>query len=539
MKFKRIISIILVLCFMFAFTSCSKNDGMNYLFRYAIPSDPKNLDPQLATDESSLVVIENLYEGLMKKAEDGKIVNGVAESYSISDDGLTLTFNLKNNYYWVGLNDVKYKLTANDFVFSFRRLVNPKTYSPYAEKYFSIKNARQINSGEMPVENLGVRAEDDYTLIIELDYPNPEFLNLLAETSSMPCNEEYFYSTKGKYGLEAESVIANGPFYLYKWINDPYGKDNYLILRRSEEYNKISKVCPSGLNFFVVKDEAKRIEGFKDGDYDFIVDNGSNKSLYEEDNKSEKYTIKSGGIIFNLNNQIMKNDGVRQALAISLNRNISDSEFKRGIEPAYGIVPSAVTILNKSFRELSSEPANSMYNKSLAQYLWTSSLSQSEKNLLNSATIIVPKSFEDYKYIDLYLKQWEETLEFYCSVEVLSDEDYLKRIESGNYYMAFCDLGSKTNSPEEFLSFFRTGYSNNIYKFSDSEYDKILGSINTTHKLSECVEIYSQAERYLIENYIYMPLFYNSEYLIFNKSIDGVLYDPFTKQLEFSNSKKF
>ena len=310
MKFKRIISIILVLCFMFAFTSCSKNDGMNYLFRYAIPSDPKNLDPSL----QRWIIFSCNWKFVWRvneKAEDGKIVNGVAESYSISDDGLTLTFNLK--IITIGLdNDVKYNW--QQMILSFRLGVLSTKNIFICRKVFSIKNARQINSGEMPVENLGVRAEDDYTLIIELDYPNPEFLNLLAETSSMPCNEEYFYSTKGKYGLEAESVIANGPFYLYKWINDPYGKDNYLILRRSEEYNKISKVCPSGLNFFVVKDEAKRIEGFKDGDYDFIVDNGSNKSLYEEDNKSEKYTIKSGGIIFNLNNQIMKNDGVSKLL---------------------------------------------------------------------------------------------------------------------------------------------------------------------------------------------------------------------------------
>ncbi len=539
MKLKRIIAVFMVLCVIFALTSCSKSDGSNVLFKYALPSDPKNLDPQLATDSSSLMVIENLYEGLIRKAKDGKLENGVAESYSISENGLKIKFNLKKNYYWKGTNDTRFNLTAKDFVFAFRRLVDPNTYSPYAKKYYAIKNAEKINKGELSVDNLCVVAEDDYTLTIELEHPDSEFFSLLAESSSMPCNEQFFYQTKGKYGLETDSIIANGPFFMIKWVYDPYGKDNYLILRKSPDYNTISKVYPSGLNFFVVKDENDRLEGFKKGKYDFIIDDGANKSLFNNDNTVEKYTYKSGGLIFNLKNPIMKNQGVRKALSLAINRKTSKSEFKNGVEAAYGLIPHSVTILNKSFRELSSEPAASLYNVSLAQYMWTSSLTKAEKNLLNSSTIIVPKSCTNTEYLDIYIKQWEDTLDFFCSVEVLDDDEYNNRIKSGNYYMAYCELSAKTNSPEDFLSTFRTGDQNNIYSFSDNNYDSILSSKNTKNNLSECVDIYSKAERYLIENYYYVPLFYNSHYLIYDKKIKGPLYDPFTQQLDFSKLKKF
>ncbi len=539
MKLRRSIAIFMVLCVIFALTSCSKSNGMNVLFKYALSSDPKNLDPQLATDSSSLMVIENLYEGLIKKAKDGKLENGVAESYSVSDNGLKIKFNLRKDYYWKGTNDTRFNLTANDFVFAFRRLVDPKTYSPYAKKYYAIKNAEKINKDELAVDNLGVVAEDDYTLTIELEHPDAEFFSLLAESSSMPCNEEFFYKTEGKYGLETDSIIADGPFFLFKWVYDPYGKDNYLILRKSPDYNSISSVYPSGLNFFVVKDENDRLEGFKKGKYDFFVDDGANKSLYNNDNIVEKYTYKSCGLIFNLNNSIMKNQGVRKALSLAINRKTTKSEFKNGVEVASGLIPHSVTILNKSFRELSSEPADSLYNESLAQYMWTSSLTKSEKNLLNSSTIIVPKSCKYTEYLDVYIKQWEHSLDFFCSVEVLDDDEYNNRIKSGNYYMAYCEISAKNNSPEDFLSTFRTGDENNVYLFSDNNYDSILKSKNTKNNLSECIDIYSKAERYLIENYFYVPMFYNNQYLIYNKKIKGPLYDPFTQQLDFSKLKKF
>ena len=539
MKLKRIIAIFMTLCILFALTSCSKSDGTNVLFKYALESNPKNLDPQLATDSSSLMVIENLYEGLIRKAENGKLENGVADSYTVSEDGLIIKFNLKKNYYWNGINDTRFKLTAKDFVFAFRRLVDPKTYSPHAKKYYAIKNAERINKGEMPVDNLSVIAQDDYTLLIELEHPDAEIFSLLAESSSMPCNEKFFYETKGKYGLETDSIVANGPFFLFKWIYDPYGKDNYLILRKSADYSFISNVYPSGLNFFIVNDKNDIIKRFKKDKYDFIVDDGTNKSLYNDENTIEKYSYKSGGLIFNLNNSILKNQGVRKALALSINRKVLQPEMQYGIDTASGIVPHGVTILNKSYRELSSEPAASMYNESLAQYMWTSSLSKTERNLLNSATIIVPKSCTNIEYLDLYIKQWEDTLDFFCSVEVLNDDEYISRIKSGKYYMAYCELSADTNSPENFLSQFRTGDEKNIYSFSDTNYDIILNSKNTKNKLSECIDIYSKAEHYLIENYFYIPMFYNSKYLIYNKKIKGPLYDPFTQQLDFSKLKKF
>ncbi len=539
MKIKKIISFALILSFMFALSSCSKGDGKNFLFRYAIQSDPQNLDPQLATDEASLTVIKNLYEGLMKKDKNGNPVNAIAESYTVSDDGLTYNFKLKNGYYWVGKDDFKRQMTAQDFVFAFRRLVDPKTYSPYTHKYSCLKNAAQIQAGKLSKDSLGVSAVSDYELTITLDYPNPEFLELLAAPSSLPCNEEFFYSTKGKYGLEPECVIANGAFYLHEWIHEEYGKDNYLILRKNNEYSKINEVYPSGLNFFVVKDEKDIIDSFSKDKYEAVVSDGSDKSLFSDDNSITSYCNSSSGLIFNINNEILKNPSVRQALVASIDRNIQEDKLHKSITPAYGIIPSGVYALNKSYRELATEPATGQYNESLAQYLWLSSLTDAEKNQLNSATIIVPESYKYFDDLEFVINQWNEKLQFYCSIELLPDKDYKARLSSGQYYIALCELNGSYNSPESFLSYFKTGNKNNIFGFSSKEYDELLNNVNKTPKLSDAINYYHLAEKYLMDNYFYTPVFYQKQYLVMGKNVEGVVFDSFTRQLDFTKALKF
>lgn len=538
MKANKIIAIVLVMCFAFISASCSKKDGTGVIFRYALSQDPQNLDPQLSTDMSSLTIIENLYEGLMKKGPKGTIENGVAESYTVSEDGLKYTFKLRQNAFWAGNKNFKQQVTAKDFVFAFRRLIDPKTYSPYSDKYFCIKNSQQINQGKLPVDQLGVSSNSDFELVIELQYSNPEFLTLLAESSSAPCNEDYFYSTKGKYGLESTFVIANGAFYLNQWLFDPYGKDNYLILKKNKFYNEYSPVCPSGLNYFIVRDKDSILSNFKKDQYECIVDDGTNKALFDKKYKASEYENMSSGIVFNLSNPLLQNNAVRQALALSIDRNISESELTKGIRTAGGIVPNGVTLLNKSFRELASEPTVGKYNKSLAQFLWTSSLTQTQKNLLNSYKIIVPKSYKNSEYLDYITTQWQDVLELSCSIEVLPDEDFKKRIATGDYNMALCEIKGDHNSPDAFLSAFKTNNKNNTFKFSNSQYDAILNKINTTSKLSDCITFYSEAEKYLIDNYYYIPAFYQKEYLISDKKVSGIIYDPFTKQIDFRNSKK-
>ena len=177
--------------------SCSGKKS-NQLVKYNLSSEPVNLDPPLADDPSSALVVTNLFEGLLRMAADGKLTEGVATDYEVSDDGLTYVFHLRTDAKWYAVADKREApVTAHDFVFGFQRLFNPETGSVSAKKLYCIKNAEAVHTGSLPVSELGVTAEDDYTLLIQLDYANSMFLTLLTTPAAMPCNEAFSWRRRG------------------------------------------------------------------------------------------------------------------------------------------------------------------------------------------------------------------------------------------------------------------------------------------------------------------------------------------------------
>jgi oligopeptide transport system substrate-binding protein len=165
--YKKIISIIISVIFLFSLTACD-NTEKAYIYFY-MKEQPQTLDPQTAKTDEDLLIVRNIFEGLLRKDEKGKIVCGVAESYNLN--GLTYTFKLKKDAIWS--NEVP--ITAHDFVFAFKRAVKPETKSPFVKRLFTIKNAKAINKGKKDVNSLGVKALDTHTLQIILNENDKNF----------------------------------------------------------------------------------------------------------------------------------------------------------------------------------------------------------------------------------------------------------------------------------------------------------------------------------------------------------------------------
>ena len=227
MKLTRLISLTLILTvFCLSFCGCKKDYSKNYVY-FDVSSEPKSLDPQTASTDEELMIVRNIFEGLLRKNEKGEIVNGVCSSYFVN--GLELTFNLKENAVWSNGT----KLTANDFVFGLRRAVTPNVKATFADRLLSVKNAKSILEGSLSPESLGVRSEGKYTLKITLETTDEYFLDTLTTSVCMPCNEEFFKSTVGQYGLNAKCILGNGSYVLKKWNPDDFG----IRLYRNEEYS--------------------------------------------------------------------------------------------------------------------------------------------------------------------------------------------------------------------------------------------------------------------------------------------------------------
>jgi len=533
---RQIICIMLAVITAVSFCSCDPDDGSGYIFKYDISANPSNLDPQLAQDSASMLVLANICEGLLKAGAGGKIENGVITGYTMSEDELTYTFSLKNNIYWKGTGDYEANMTANDFVFAFQRIFDPETHSPYADDFSCIKNGSAVLKKIMDQNSLGVKAIDKYTLEITLASPNANFLYLLTTTAAMPCNEYFFRSTMGKYGLSDATTFSNGDFYLKEWNYDPYWNNNYIILRRNPKNSENDYVYPYSINFFIKPDTSQYETDYLSEESNLILSNGTNKELFKQSKYIENQ-ISSAGLIFNRSNPILANANIRKALAESIDRD-KFGEYDN-LTAAFGIVPPDVSLLNKSYRELAAERSLGIFNAKYALTDWVNGMNELDMVTADGMAIMVSEDFYDPEALRDVTDQWNEKLGFMCGLEIVSPNEYADRMESGDYEIAVTELICEYNSPVAVLEDFTIGNENNIFGFSDMSFDGLLKKFRNSSSLNDSVSYLSEAEKQIISANIYVPLYYPTNYLLYVDKAADIEFNPFSGQIYFADAKYF
>ncbi len=535
--FTKIILLTAVAIFLLtAFSSCSKDDGSNYIFKTAISENPQNLDPQLAVDSSSKAIIINNFEGLLRKNENGEIVNGCIDSYEISSDGLRYTFNLKKGIFWHHLGDEIYELKADDFLFTFERILNPEAnFSPFTEDFTIIKNAGKILAGELELSELGVTVIDDYTLEIELERESYNFFELLTETAAMPCNREFFESTKGRYGLFAETTASNGPFYVKEWNFDPYWDDNYIIMKKNKDYIS-APVSPSGINFFIGNDDF--VADFSDGDYHCISSDKLEQTA-DEVGKTTAYSTKTYGFIFNENSDFYSNSNIKKAFASAFNRQIYSDKIMDDFETAYGIIPPEVSISGKKYSDLVSENSFDYYNSISASNIFYEELELLGISDDLECRILILDGEIPKENIEFIASQLNNTLGINCKIEIVSKNEYDLRVKEKNFDILFTKITAEKNSPLAFINslldiYEKLGFYQKYYQIYP-----LISQLNSTGKLSSAVDIFNQIENLLLSSGDFIPLFYGYDYFYTDKNAQDIHFSPFTNEVYFADSKIF
>lgn len=530
-----LITAVMILNVLAIFTGCEEDDGSGHTFKYNLSSNPQNLDPQLASDESSIMVIENIMSGLVKKGADGSIQPDAAKSYTISDDGLVYTFELKDDIYWESAADFTEKLTANDFVFAFQRIYDSEAlFSPYIDDFLCIKNAEAVSKDSLSKEKLGVTATSDKTLQIELEYPCFDLLEKLTLTGAKPCSKAFFEFTKGRYGLSAETTASNGAFYLKEWNYDPYWDNNYMILRRNKSNSENYFTYPYSLNFFIKKGTDSNMSDFLVGDIDCTVVSNYDKKIFEK-KRYESYATKTYGLIFNTNSKYLASKSIREALSSSFVRVESQNhDYVSGC----GIIPLGVSVAGRKYRELVSDEGFNLYDKGKALSLWNNELKANNLVSIDGLKITVPESFGKTALISSVTEQWQQNLEFYCGVEVVSENEYQLKLSNGNYDIALVEIQSESGTAGGFLDRFS---SNNDLITPNTRY-AVAGAaaqISKAENLGKATELYTNAEQIIIDSYEFIPICYGNEYFIFPDNVTDLNYDPITHSVDFGEAKYF
>lgn len=515
--------------------SCKEDDGSGHIFKMNIENNPKNLDPQLAEDKESLIIIENMLEGLVRVLPEGGIVPAAAESFDMSEDGLTYTFYLKQGQEWESLAEFSEPVTAADFVYAFHRLFDPAIGSPYGKDYVCIKNGGAVLNGTKNLDELGVKALDKYTVEFTLEYSYYDFLSLLARSPAMPCCEKFFVFSKGRYGMAADAVASNGAFYLKEWNFDPYWDNNYLIMRRNISYSDKNYVYPYSLNFFITGDSSLDRDIFLAGDTDCCIADSYDNKLFAEA-VSYSTDSKTAGLVFNPNSEYFGGKPFREALAKSLNREEYARDLPQGLTAAYGVIPAGITMQGRSYRELVPDRTLSVYDAGFAE-LWENALKSMRLDSVDNVKITVSDSFSGLDILYDITDYWRKNLLFDCGVEVVSENEYNEKVENGDYEILLTELTAEQDSAYELLENFANS---GCFKSGEvPELMAILNSSKTAVSISDGTERFRTAETRIIDNYLFVPICYESRYLVCGKDAADLAYYPFDDTVWFGEAKYF
>ncbi|MBQ8182178.1 MAG: peptide ABC transporter substrate-binding protein [Ruminococcus sp.] len=544
-KLKKITAFFCAALLAFPLYSCGKDDkgsGANHLYDVPLSGNPKSLDPQFANDPSSNTVIKNLYSGLVSTDENGNIVCCNAQSYTVSPDQLTYTFSLRQDNYWFfdkndndEIDENEYfPVTADDYVFALQRVLDPKMQSPYASNFMCIQNGSSIINGKTDPLNAGISAIDDFTLEITLDYPSAEFLGMLSTAAAFPCNREFFDSTKGRYGLDDTSVMSNGPFYVRQWFFDPYGSHNILYMRRNEiNANETFQILPSYVSFTIQESDSDIRELFKDGKIECF------STLYNSYNKN-KYSVKSSpaitlGLVFNPDDKIFSNNNLRKALAYSIDRNMLSSQIGDDSQIAAGIIPPAVKLAGRSYRELSADSQFGVYDINEAQKCLQAAKKELNIGSVESVKILVNAETADSGDLHLLSQSWQDTLGIYIGIEDVTAEEFDRRIAEGDYTIALYPLKGDLCSGLSVIGQFEK---NDCLKEAAGK-ALFTEAILKCGDISSLVEEYTNAEKTIIGGFGFIPIFYKNAYLVSSSDNESLIYDPFTEAIDYRLAQNF
>ena len=256
---KKTIYLFLISIFIFTLIACGSKDKSNESIRVSIGAEPQSIDPSFLSAIDSMIYTVHVFEGLTTKDKDNNIIGGVAESWDISEDGLKMTFHLRDNAKWSDGKNVE----AKEFVYSFRRLADPKTASAYSFLITPIKNASKIIEGTLPIEELGVKAIDEKTLLIEFETPTAYFLELATVPIFSPLREEFI---SDDWTFSPDTYIGNGP---YKMVERR--PDEIISLELNTNYWNKDAIVAKKIDFIMFSDVSTAYAAIKEGSRRFNI----------------------------------------------------------------------------------------------------------------------------------------------------------------------------------------------------------------------------------------------------------------------------
>ncbi|HCW73689.1 MAG TPA: peptide ABC transporter substrate-binding protein [Clostridiaceae bacterium] len=495
-----------------------------------------SMDPQIATDGTSFEVIAAVTEGLYSVDADGSAIPAMVDTVDKSDDGLTYTFKLKDAKWSNGT-----PVTAQDFVFAWKRLVDPEVASEYAfiMGVAGVKNADAISSGEMAVDELGVKAEDEKTLVVELDFPVPYFESLMSFPSFLPMNEEFFTSAGDNYGTSPETLLANGPFKVTAY--EPAATT--ITLEKNADYWDADAVALAGIQYQVIKDSQQTMLSYQNGDLDVATLSGEQVEQFMND--PEFVNVVAGYLWYVSPNQLvegLENVNVRTAMALAFDKTaVADNILKDGSIAANFAVPTLLATGpdGKDFRETAGTYLET--DKAKALEFWNAGLKELGVTEL-SYTMLVEDTEASINVAQFLQSEWQTALPgLTVELQTMPKKNRVERMQAGDYELVLTRWGPDYADPMTYLDMWTSDSSNNYGMWSNAEYDALIEDAKKGElalDLEARWDALKDAEKMVMDEAVIMPVYQKGDAVMVRSGVEGIEFHSVGINRVFKNTKK-
>ncbi|MGN1407757.1 peptide ABC transporter substrate-binding protein [Lactobacillus sp.] len=509
-----------------ALTACSSSNSSSSSKTQSISwmntAEIATLDASKATDQASYEQINNIEEGLYLLGKNAKVQNALATKTTTSKDGKTWTFTLRKNAKWSNGDPV----TAQDFVYSWRRTVDPKTASEYSYLFSGIKNADQIVSGKKKTSALGIKADGKYKLTVTLEKRIPYFKLLMAFPLFFPQNQKFIEKAGSKYGTSSKYMIYNGPFVQEGWT----GSNLSWKLVKNKNYWDKKSVKLDSVKFSVQKTPSTDYNLYQSGKLDAaFLDASATRSLKGKTGYTQRKMSSTQYLSYNLKKRKeFQNVYLRQAISLAINRKELVKTLGGAATVADTFDPDGMTTVgSKDYTDTvrnADTKKYDTYNVTLAKQLYKKALKQLGKKSI-SFTLLGDDDDTSKKAAEFVQSQLETNLKMDVSVQSIPKKTRLNRMMSGNFDVVSTGWNADFSDPVSFLDLQTTGNSYNYGKWSNKTYDKYVAASKTTGSTSERFSDMAKAEQVLLEQQGVTPLYHPIEAWMVKTSIKDVIYN--------------
>lgn len=478
------------------------NDDSDQVLNMPLGSEPAELHPGQISENLSVDLITQAFEGLTRIGQDGEPEEAMASNIEISDDQQVYTFTIREDAKWSNGDPV----TAEDFEYAWKHVLDPDNpHTPKVNRLYDVKNALDAKAGDADLDDVGIEAVDEQTLVVELEHPVEYFLRVTANPVLFPINKNIAEENPDWHLNAGEDFVSNGPFKLAEWDHQ-----SLIVMEKNDNYWDKETVQLDKINFFIVEDNNTAFNMYKNGELDFAGDPTGTLPLEAVSSLSEEGTLISeekAGVyyyLFNVEQEPLHNKNIRKALTLAVNRgDITEGIVKGGETPALSLVPPVVWEENEEgyFNDNDVEEAKKYLEKGLQE------LGYDDVSELPPISIQYNTSESHATVAQAIQDMWRKNLNIDVELDNLEFAVHLSDMADGKYQIGRLGQSAEISDALFILEAYRENSGYNYTNWSNDDFINLLDEAKVELDSDKRKELLREAEAIIMDEMPIMPIY--------------------------------